>query len=559
VAPDAAGLDADVPSTGADLQQANKVQLSPQIVHSNTLPAQNALDTLAAAVSTHPAVTLTHAISLTPAVVGEIATKLNMPITLDCITSTIDGFPTASTNVVNTLDKILSTDLIGHTMLVQAPTTCMIKILKHFHACQEATPNTNTTAIFAVTDYLFRAQSHLFKGMHLLQTFAKGSPINLLHFQSASNNASSTQPAKCKTKMHIVCYTSNPNALSTTPIPLDLDSAPPITLYDPPPLTATFSGYINGARATLGTDSSCQGLGFIHPTFVDANKITTVPIQQMHVQLGDGETQKSVTHACKVKIKLGSYNCNTWLLVLPIPANFDVLLGDHWLVTHNAQLLFNKRCLIIHTPTRKHTIYTQIEVQNRIYHNRTPSFKTTVLSTLQFKKQISKGLNPILCFVSQEGLVEPASTTQLPKEHDLSKLPPKIAHLVQRYPTVFPISLAQPNPLRDDMPTVIDTIPTAKIPNKPLYRYNPVESAEIEKQIQDLLQQGLIQPSTSPYGAPVLLVKKKDGTMRMCIDYRALNAITTKNAYPLPRIDDLLDKLQGATYFSSLDLLSGYH
>ena len=82
---------------------------------------------------------------------------------------------------------------------------------------------------------------------------------------------------------------------------------------------------------------------------------------------------------------------------------------------------------------------------------------------------------------------------------------------------------------------------------------------EVQKQVAELLEKGLIQPSSSPYGAPILFVRKKDGALRMVIDYRALNKVTVKNRYPLPRIDDLFDQLQGAKVFSSLDLMSGYH
>ena len=78
-------------------------------------------------------------------------------------------------------------------------------------------------------------------------------------------------------------------------------------------------------------------------------------------------------------------------------------------------------------------------------------------------------------------------------------------------------------------------------------------------QLQELLDKGFICPSSSLWGAPILFVKKKDGLMRMCIDYRELNKRTVKNKYPLPRIDDLFDQLQGASYFSKIDLRSGYH
>jgi len=86
-----------------------------------------------------------------------------------------------------------------------------------------------------------------------------------------------------------------------------------------------------------------------------------------------------------------------------------------------------------------------------------------------------------------------------------------------------------------------------------------VEEEEVVRQVKELVDKGLLEPSTSPYGAPVLFVQKKDGSLRMCIDYRALNKLTVRDRYPLPRIDDLLDKLHGCTVFSSLDLQSGYH
>ena len=85
------------------------------------------------------------------------------------------------------------------------------------------------------------------------------------------------------------------------------------------------------------------------------------------------------------------------------------------------------------------------------------------------------------------------------------------------------------------------------------------ELAELKKQLEELQRIGFIRPSSSPWGAPVLFVKKKDESMRMCVDYRALNEVTIKNKYPLPRIDDLFDQLKGAKYFSKIDLRSGYH
>ncbi|KAL0282092.1 UNVERIFIED_CONTAM: Transposon Ty3-G Gag-Pol polyprotein [Sesamum angustifolium] len=86
----------------------------------------------------------------------------------------------------------------------------------------------------------------------------------------------------------------------------------------------------------------------------------------------------------------------------------------------------------------------------------------------------------------------------------------------------------------------------------------PLELKKLKKQLEELLNKGFIQPSISPWGASVLFVKKKDGSMRLCVDYRQLNRIKIKDKYPLPRIDDLLDQLKGTTVFSKIDLRSGY-
>ena len=96
-------------------------------------------------------------------------------------------------------------------------------------------------------------------------------------------------------------------------------------------------------------------------------------------------------------------------------------------------------------------------------------------------------------------------------------------------------------------------------PHKSPYRLSTTELDKLKRQIDVLLEQGWIRPSSSPYGAPILFIPKKDGKWRMCIDYRALNKITVKNRYPLPKGEELMDRLHGARYFTKIDLASGYH
>ncbi|GJR59867.1 putative reverse transcriptase domain-containing protein [Tanacetum coccineum] len=130
--------------------------------------------------------------------------------------------------------------------------------------------------------------------------------------------------------------------------------------------------------------------------------------------------------------------------------------------------------------------------------------------------------------------------------------------VVREFPEVFPEDLPGLPPVRQ-VEFQIDLIPGAAPVARAPYKLAPLEMQELSDQLQELADQGFIRPCTSPWGTPVLFVKKKDGSFRMCIDYRELNKLTVKNRYPLPRIDDLFDQLQGLSVYLKIDLRSGYH
>jgi hypothetical protein len=130
--------------------------------------------------------------------------------------------------------------------------------------------------------------------------------------------------------------------------------------------------------------------------------------------------------------------------------------------------------------------------------------------------------------------------------------------MVRDFPDVFPEELPGIPPDRE-VEFFIDLLPgTAPISKRP-YRMSVEELKELKKQLTELQEAGYICPSSSPWGAPVLFVQKKDGSQRMCVDYRSLNGVTVKNKYRLPNIDDLFDQMSGARVFSKIDLRSGYH
>ena len=130
--------------------------------------------------------------------------------------------------------------------------------------------------------------------------------------------------------------------------------------------------------------------------------------------------------------------------------------------------------------------------------------------------------------------------------------------VVYKYEDVFSDELSGLPPHRD-VEFVIELHPGTSTISMTLLRMAPVELQELKVQLQELLDKVFITPSTSPWGAPILFAKKKDKTIRLCIDYRQLNRVTIKNRYPLPRIDDLFDQLKGARVYSKIDLHIGYH
>ncbi|KAL0536321.1 hypothetical protein IC582_025265 [Cucumis melo] len=213
--------------------------------------------------------------------------------------------------------------------------------------------------------------------------------------------------------------------------------------------------------------------------------------------------------------------------------DFDVILGMDWLSANHANIDCFGKEVVFNPPSGA-------------------SFKfkgagmvciPKVISAMKASKLLSQGTWGILASVVD--IREP--------EVSLSSEP-----VVREYPDVFPDELPGLPPPRE-VDFAIDLEPgTAPISRAP-YRMAPVELKKLKVQLQELLDKGFIWPSVSPWGAPVLFVKKKDGSMRLCIDYRELNKVTVKNRYPLPRIDDLFDQLQGATVFSKIDLRSGYH
>ncbi|GJY19517.1 putative reverse transcriptase domain-containing protein [Tanacetum coccineum] len=220
--------------------------------------------------------------------------------------------------------------------------------------------------------------------------------------------------------------------------------------------------------------------------------------------------------------------------------SFDVIIGMDWLAKYHAVIVCDEK--LVRVPFGDKTLIFHGDGSNNGHESR-----LNIISCTKTQKYLLEGCPIFLAQVTMKKAEDKS------KEKQLEEVP-----IVQDFPEVFPEDLPGIPPTRQ-VEFQIDLIPGAAPVARAPYRLAPSEMKELSDQLKELSDKGFIRPSSSPWGAPVLFVKKKDGSFRMCIDYRELNKLTVKNRYPLPRIDDLFDQLQGSSIYSKIDLRSGYH
>ncbi|GJW66068.1 putative reverse transcriptase domain-containing protein [Tanacetum coccineum] len=235
-------------------------------------------------------------------------------------------------------------------------------------------------------------------------------------------------------------------------------------------------------------------------------------IERYEIEIASGQLVEidKVIKGCKLEIEGHIFDID----LIPFGhESFDVIIGMDWLSNYTAEIIFHEK--VVRIPLSDGRVL-------RVVGER-PDEKARLLMSAKASDK------------KQEEVVVVRNFTKVFLD-DLSGLPP-----IQEFE--FRIEL------------IHGATPVAKSP----YRLAPSEMEELSGQLKELQDKGFIPPCSSPWGAPVLFVKKKDGSFRMCIDYRELNKLTVKNRYPLPIIDDLFDQLQGSQFFSKIDLRSGYH
>ncbi|GJW64443.1 putative reverse transcriptase domain-containing protein, partial [Tanacetum coccineum] len=298
-------------------------------------------------------------------------------------------------------------------------------------------------------------------------------------------------------------------------------------------VTGTF--LLNDRYASILFDTGADR-SFVSTTFSSLIDITPTTLDHYYdVELANGKIIgiNTIIRVCTLNFLDHPFNIN----LMPIElGSFEVIIGMDWLSKYYALIDYAEK--IFRIPWGNETIIVHGEGSNQ--GNRT---RLNIISCSKTHKYLLKGHNIFLAHVTMKETKEKSGEKRLEDVPIVRDFPEELSGLLPTRQVEFQIDL---------MPGVA---PVARAP----YRLAHFEMKELSEQLQELSDKGFIRPSSSPWGAPVLFVKKKDGSFWMFIDYRELNKLMVKNPYPLPRIDDLFDQLQGSSVYSKIDLRSGYH
>eukprot|EP00253_Pinus_taeda_P022443 PITA_22443 len=300
------------------------------------------------------------------------------------------------------------------------------------------------------------------------------------------------------------------------------------------PTMVKFEGKISDLTITVLIDPRAT-LSYVSPKILGHCKLQPARFKNPWlVQLATGAKMRVTAKIKDCSLTIAGESVVVDLNVLPL-GSYDVLIGMDWLERHWS--LVDCKTKVIYykyqNGHRKEMQGIQRPVQIR------------PITTTQLEKCIRKGCQ---MYAIQVGFADSKG-----KAATLDNIP-----VVREFADVFPEEIPGLPPKRN-IDFTIELIPGAAPVSRAPYRMSVPELTELKMQLQELLDKNYIRPSVSPWGAPVLFVKKKDGTLRMCIDYRQLNKLTIKNKYPLPQIHELFDQVKGVTVFSKIDLRSGYH
>ena len=319
------------------------------------------------------------------------------------------------------------------------------------------------------------------------------------------------------------------------------------------------TGLLHNYPARMLIDSGSTH-DFVAAEFVQRHNILTQDDSEetLKVVLADGSTSmRPLQKTRRLKLMIGADCEERGFIVYPL-SRYDAVLGKPWL-SHNNPLI-NYRTNEVHLggqmSTNSKPVIARSQPQAISVRSDGPLAENLFISAKRARKELRNGATGIIAMVytaEAESDVTEYRIDVTGRERE------QLQHLLDEYQAILPKSLPTKLPPNRYVDHEIDVVPGSCPPSRAAYRLPKPELDEMQRQLTSLLEKGFIEPSKSPYGAPVFFVKKADKSLRMVCDWRDLNRITIKNKACLPNADDLFDVIQGSSYFSKLDLHSGYN
>ena len=495
-----------------------------------------------------------------------------------------------------------ASDVSGENLWANFPFSRLEEMLRHYKDCKKKAPTT-TSGMFVVPVWPGTDWWPLLEDMEIVKEYPPGTYL----FTAAPEQRDQPRVNLGPTRWPVRLYYDAPAV--PTGEHLHISHAEGVQQGQ----LLILKGRCNGTAARCLIDSGATS-DFVAKEFVVRHGMKSSSSGLKHsVTLANGSRQDGSLQMNSAQLGIGGLRERRTLRVTELKGRFDIILGQPWLSTYNPNIDW-----VAHTVTvQRHGKTINLPIKTEAADE---TFVSTI-SAKQLEKSARRGEEIFIGLLDE--LVDSAATskaatqtkkdnattdkgcsmgcipshedkdsmgyssTQLNEPADIEEscmataetkevmekldaalheategLSPNLKQTIDKalreYRDVFkPLPPGLPPKRAHDHH--IDLEPGSVPPKQITYKMSPLELEEVKKQLADYLERGWIQPSKSPYGAPVIFVRKKEGTLRMCVDYRALNKQTVKNRYPLPRIEELLDQLHGAKVFSKLDLTSGFH
>lgn len=506
-----------------------------------------------------------------PSVFQQLQSQLGVQFTLDAAANS-DGSNAQCPQFCSPTQSFLKHDCGGQTVWLNPPFRQIGRFLKHYFVCKARAPH-RTSAAVVVPKWLTADWQPLLQGMTLVREFPAGSVLFSAPTEGGERKALPGVPWPVQVWFDYV----------RPPLRMKLHATATVRTKH----RACIPVHVAGGKILGLLDTGATGFGFATKAMLDRFGLPLEPVAPwLTVDAADG-SKATVLGSARLPLRLapGSFPVRKkeWVRVLVLEAlvpGVDLILGEDWLNTHGVKLDYEHGTIRVNVLGSVLTVPMQSPepgltgaavmqyvtarlaaatgVPNVIPVKR--ALRTIRQGARHFVVGVRKVPEPgdperplweaLHCASLQPAESASGSTTDLVPNADLKALLDEFADVGAPLTGL---------PRERDVPHTIELMPGHAPPNRQCFRMTVEERAQVEVTVKDLLEKNWIQPSHSPYGAPILFVPKPDGSLRCVIDYRALNRITVPQHYPMPRIDDLLDTLHGKTVFSALDLASGYH